>query len=165
MSDTASRRLIFIHGLLSSGQGFKASLLRQRLPGILTPDFEGSLEERLARLAAMLANQSNWVIIGSSLGGLMGAIFTCQHPEQVRKLILLAPALIWPDFAQAPPPPVFVPTVIYHGLRDNLIPLELVRPLAEQVFLNLDFNVVDDDHGLQATVEAIDWPALVSVGR
>ena len=26
----------------------------------------------------------------------MGVLFTCQHPEQVKKLVLLAPALTWP---------------------------------------------------------------------
>ncbi len=164
MDDPIDPRLIFIHGLVSSGQGLKGNLLRGLLPGILTPDFEGPLEDRMARLASILSDQTGWVIIGSSFGGLMGAMFTCRYPQQVKKLIMLAPALIWPDFAQALPLPVSVPTVIYHGLRDTLIPLELVRPLAEQVFLKLTFHAVDDDHGLRATVEAIDWLALVSEG-
>jgi pimeloyl-ACP methyl ester carboxylesterase len=157
---TPARRLIFIHGLISSGQSYKANLLRGTFPDILTPDFEGSLEERMAQLTPILSDQSGWVIIGSSFGGLMGALFTCQHPDQVKKLILLAPALIWPEFAQAPPPPVSVPTVVYHGLRDNIIPLDLVRPLAERAFTHLTFHAVDDDHGLKATVQAIDWRAL-----
>jgi len=162
MNETASRPLIYVHGLLSSGQSFKANLLRGYFPHILTPDFNGSLEERMALLDALLAGGSGWVIIGSSLGGLMGAMFTCQHPQQVHKLILLSPALIWPDFAQALPPPVQVPTVVYHGQKDTLIPLELVRSLAEQVFLDLTFHQVDDDHSLHNTVQAIDWIALVS---
>jgi pimeloyl-ACP methyl ester carboxylesterase len=160
MDNPADRYLIFIHGLISSGQSFKANLLRGTFPDILTPDFEGSLQERMAQLESILADQSGWVIIGSSFGGLMGALFTCQHPDQVKKLILLAPALIWPEFAQAPPPPVSVPTVVYHGLRDNIIPLDLVRPLAERAFTHLTFHAVDDDHGLKATVQAIDWRAL-----
>jgi len=156
-----NRPLIFIHGLMGSGQGFKATLLRRLFPHILTPDFEGPLEARMARLTALLADRRGWVIIGSSFGGLMGALFTCRHPAQVDKLILLAPALIWPDFAQSPPPPVSVPTVVYHGRKDELIPLERVRPLAERVFRNLTFHVVDDDHGLHKTVQAIDWSALL----
>jgi pimeloyl-ACP methyl ester carboxylesterase len=158
---TDVNRLIFIHGMVSSGQGFKARLLRRQFPHILTPDFDGSLEERMAQLLPLLSHQPDWTIIGSSFGGLMGALFTCQNPGQVRQLILLAPALIWPDFAYALPPPVPVPTVIYHGRRDTVIPLEAVRPLAEKVFLSLDFREVDDDHRLQATVQAIDWPALL----
>jgi len=156
-----AQRLVFIHGMVSSGQGFKARLLRRHFPHILTPDFDGWLEERMAQLRPILSHQPDWTIIGSSFGGLMGALFTCQHPEQVRKLILLSPALTWPDFADALPPSVSVPTVIYHGRRDTVIPLEAVRPLAEKVFLNLDFHPVDDDHRLQATVQTIDWPALL----
>jgi pimeloyl-ACP methyl ester carboxylesterase len=162
--DAPGRRLIYIHGLLSSGQGFKANLLREIFPAMLSPDFDGSLEDRMARLVSILGDQAGWTIVGSSLGGLMGALFTCQHPDRVHQLILLAPALIWPDFAQAPPSPVSVPTVIYHGRQDELVPLDLVRPLAEQVFLNLTFHAVDDDHGLKATVQAIDWRALVANG-
>jgi pimeloyl-ACP methyl ester carboxylesterase len=164
MRDPLSRNLIFIHGLISSGQGFKGNLLRRLFPDILTPDFEGPLGDRMARLASILSGGSSWTIIGSSFGGLMGAIFTAQHSQQVKKLIMLAPALIWPDFAQALPPPVSVPAVVYHGLRDEVIPLELVRPLAEQVFLNLSFHAVDDDHGLRITMQAIDWPTLVGDG-
>ena len=164
MHDPTNRRLIFIHGLLSSGQSYKANLLRGYFPDILTPDFEGSLEERMAQLEPILSDRSGWVIIGSSFGGLMGAMFTCQHPEQVRQLILLAPALIWPDFAQSPPGPVSVPTVVYHGLRDELIPLDLVRPLAKGIFTDLTFHAVDDDHGLKATAQAIEWPSLVTDG-
>ena len=161
MNNPCNRHLIFIHGLISSGQSYKANLLRGFFPDILTPDFEGSLEERLSQLESILSDGSGWVIIGSSFGGLMGAIFTCQHPQQVDKLILLAPALIWPEFAQSPPAPVSVPTVVYHGLNDELIPVDLVRPLAEGVFTDLTFHAVDDDHGLKATVQAIDWLALV----
>jgi pimeloyl-ACP methyl ester carboxylesterase len=159
-----SARLIFIHGLESSGQGFKATLLRHLLPGIQTPDFRGPLQERMERLVHILAHDSGWVIIGSSFGGLMGALFTCQRPQQVAKLILLAPALPWPDFADSPPPPVSVPVVVYHGRGDEIIPLDLVQPLAEQAFLNLTFHVVDDDHRLHKTVQAIDWTALVGAG-
>lgn len=156
-----NRRLILIHGLWGSSQGFKATLLRKLFPGMLTPDFSGLLEARMNQLAAILSDQTDWIIIGSSLGGLMGAMFTCQHPEQVRKLVLLAPALTWPDFAKALPPPVSVPVVIYHGREDRLIQIESVRPLAEQIFPNLTFHVVDDDHGLRKTVQTIDWPTLL----
>jgi pimeloyl-ACP methyl ester carboxylesterase len=116
----------------------------------------------MAQLTSILSDQSDWIIIGSSLGGLMGTMFTCQHPQQVKKLILLAPALIWPEFTQALPPPVSMPVVIYHGQQDNLVRLDLMRPVAEQIFLNLTFHVVDDDHGLHKTVQAIDWAALLS---
>jgi pimeloyl-ACP methyl ester carboxylesterase len=154
--------LILIHGLMGSSQGYKATLLRGVFPHILTPDFQGMLEERMAQLADILADRSDWVIVGSSFGGLMATLFACQHPDQVRKLILLAPALTWPDFADDPPGPVSIPTVIYHGQRDDVVPLAPVRALAEQVFVNLTFHAVNDDHGLRKTVQVLDWPSLVT---
>ena len=113
------------------------------------------------KLVPILTGKSDWVIVGSSFGGLMGALFTCQHPERVQKLVLLAPALAWPDFADDPPAPISVPTVVYHGRGDTVVPLEPVRALCEQVFTDLAFNVVDDDHRLRKTVQNIDWPALL----
>jgi pimeloyl-ACP methyl ester carboxylesterase len=155
-------RLLFIHGLYGSSQGVKATLLREQYPGVLTPDFAGSLDERMASLESVLAEKEGWTLVGSSFGGLMAALYTCRHPTRVRKQVLLAPALVWPDFAQEPPAPVGVPTVIYHGTRDELIPLQHVQALAEQVFTNLDFHVVDDDHGLYETVHALDWAQVLA---
>jgi pimeloyl-ACP methyl ester carboxylesterase len=112
-------------------------------------------------LQAILGRRAGWTLIGSSLGGLMAALFTCQHPAQVRKLVLLAPALILPEFSTEPPAPVDVPTVVYHGSRDNVVPLEPTRRLAEQVFRKLVFHVVDDEHRLFKTMQAVDWKAVV----
>lgn len=154
-------RLIFIHGLMGSSQGVKATLLRGLYPEMLIPNFPGSLEDRMNSLTEHLDAKEGWTIVGSSLGGLMGTIYTAGHPDQVRKLVLLAPALIWPDFAQNLPDPIDVPTVIYHGRQDDLIPLNTVRPLAEQVFRRLTFNVVDDDHGLYKTVHELDWDLVL----
>ena len=154
-------KLIFIHGKESSGQGTKAVMLRDLFPGMLTPDFKGELTERMHKLKKILQGKDSWTIIGSSMGGLMAALFTCAQPQRVRRLVLLAPALIWPDFAQDPPGPVDVPTTIYHGRQDELIPLDIVHHLAKQSFTNLDFHAVDDDHRLLKTVQEIDWRALL----
>jgi pimeloyl-ACP methyl ester carboxylesterase len=157
-----TRRLIFIHGLEGTSQGEKARLLRGIFPDILTPDFTGLLERRLESLRSILGDEIGWRMIGSSFGGLMAAIFACEQPAQVEQLILLAPALLWPDFAASPPAPVDVPVIIYHGTQDAIIPLQPTRELAQKIFRNLDFRTVDDDHGLYKTVHAIDWKALVT---
>ena len=91
----------------------------------------------------------------------MAAMFACQHPEQIERLVLLAPALIWPDFASSPPAPISVPTTIYHGTQDTLVPILAAQTLAEKIFLNLTFHPVDDDHGLYQTIHAIDWLSLL----
>jgi pimeloyl-ACP methyl ester carboxylesterase len=157
------QNLIFIHGLEGSSLGVKATLLRSLFPDFIIPDFSGNLDERMEKLAQILSENTNWIIVGSSFGGLMGSLYACQHPENVRKLVLLAPALIWPDFAANLPDPVNVPTLIYHGQRDTLIPIETVHNLAEKVFLNLEFHVVDDDHGLYKTVHELDFPAILEI--
>jgi pimeloyl-ACP methyl ester carboxylesterase len=154
-------RLIFIHGLMGNSLGVKATLLREKFPAILIPDFDGSLDERMEDLREILGEAEGWTIIGSSFGGLMASIYACERPHQVKKLILLAPALVWPDFAESPPDPISVPVVIYHGTEDELIPIEQVRELAEEVFLSLVFNQVEDDHGLYNTVHALDWESLL----
>jgi pimeloyl-ACP methyl ester carboxylesterase len=156
-----SQRLIFIHGLMGSSQGVKAGLLRELFPHILTPDFSGSLEERMEQLERLAGDEKGWTLIGSSLGGLMATIFASRHPTQVDRLVLLAPALTWPGFVDKPPAALGMPTTIYHGSRDELIPSEQVRAIAERVFIRLDFHLVDDDHGLYDTAHALDWKKIV----
>jgi pimeloyl-ACP methyl ester carboxylesterase len=154
-------RLIFIHGLEGTSQGVKATLLRGLFPEILIPDFAGSLDARMARLEEHLHGKDRWIIVGSSFGGLMGALYACRYPERVSKLILLAPALIWPDFAANPPAPIALPVVVVHGERDELIPIEVVRKMSKRVFTNHEFRAVDDDHGLYKTSHALDWRKLL----
>ncbi len=152
---------IFIHGLISSGHGFKANLLRDIFPDILTPDFPGDLAQRMTKLEVILAQGEDHILIGSSFGGLMAAIYACNHPRRVQKIILLAPALPYHEFAAAPPAPCDVPAIVFHGIRDTIVPLAPTRTLAEQVFTHLVFNVVDDDHMLHETVQHLDWRQLV----
>ncbi len=154
-------RRIFLHGLESSSQGYKARMLRELLPDMRTPDFHGPIEQRMAQLAPILDAWPAWIIVGSSFGGLMGALWTCARPQHVRRLVLLAPALTRPSFADNPPAPVDVPVIVYHGKHDTVVPLEPVQALAKQVFSHLTFHVVDDDHLLRSTVQTIDWHALL----
>ncbi|MFN3307715.1 MAG: alpha/beta fold hydrolase [Anaerolineales bacterium] len=155
------KRCLFLHGLDSSSQGTKARHLRQLFPQMLTPDFQGSLEERMAQLCQIIGRKRDWTLIGSSFGGLMATYFACWHPKQVKKMILLAPALIWPDLVASPPPPIDIPVILYHGRLDTLIPLEQVKPIARQIFRHLDFHVVEDDHSLLKTFFEIDWQSLL----
>lgn len=157
----SSNRMLYIHGLEGTSQGVKAQRLRNIFPEILIPDFPGDLPARMTALEGILGTQAEWIIIGSSFGGLMAALFATQHPAQVRRLVLLAPALIWPDFASQLPPPIAVPTLIYHGRQDEIVPIDIVHRLARQVFTNLEFHTVDDDHGLYKTVHSLDWKTIL----
>ena len=155
--------IIYLHGLESTSQSGKARQFAQRFPGMLTPDFTGSLEERMAQLLPILGSEKDWTIIGSSFGGLMGTVFTCKHSTQVRKLILLAPALLYDPFgAYLNLEPVSVPTVIVHGTADEVVPLEPVRLAAERLFNNLTYHVVNDGHRLQKAFEEINWEEILA---
>ena len=162
--------IIFIHGLESSGQGFKGQLLRKIFPEILTPDFKPYthelsyqilLSERMSQLESILENKNRWVLIGSSFGGLMGALYTCKYPEKVLHLILLAPALMNSELNPNEFNPINVQVTVFHGKNDSIIPLKSTRKQAEKLFLNLEYHVVDDDHMLHSTVQNIDWLSLV----
>jgi pimeloyl-ACP methyl ester carboxylesterase len=153
--------ILFIHGSDSSSQTYKARILRGIFPGMLTPNFGGDLPERMKQLKMILGTETGWTLIGSSLGGLMAALFAMQHPDQVRKLVLLAPALTLPGFTRSLDSRISVPTIIVQGTQDDLIPLEPTRKLAEKVFLNLAYIVVDDDHRLHKTAQELDWKKLL----
>ncbi|HDZ23741.1 MAG TPA: alpha/beta fold hydrolase [Desulfobacteraceae bacterium] len=84
---------IFIHGLDSSNQGTKARFFKEKYPDMIIPNFGGPLQERLEKLEKVLSGRSTINLIGSSFGGLMATIFAMDHPDRVKNLILLAPAL------------------------------------------------------------------------
>jgi predicted esterase len=91
----------------------------------------------------------------------MAALFTTQHPAQVRKLILLAPALNLPEFTRQLPKPVNIPTVLILGKKDTVIPGKVVHRLAKKLFPRLTYLSVDDDHRLHYTADHLDWQTLI----
>ncbi len=158
-----TRNMIFLHGLESSSQTYKASVIRQSYPELIVPDFTGPLAARMEALYPILGEEKDWTIVGSSFGGLMGAIFTCEYPDQVRKQVLLAPALMLPEFASyLDREPVSVPTTIIHGTQDTVVPLEEVREIARKVFSNLTYEIVDDDHRLHKATDTLDWKKILA---
>jgi pimeloyl-ACP methyl ester carboxylesterase len=157
-----TRRLVYIHSSESDSNSGKARLFREWFPGMLTPDFTGSFEERMAQLHTILADQTDWTLIGSSYGGLMGTVFTLDHETQVRKLILLAPALTLDPLASlSDPQPVSVPTTLIHGTLDTVVPWEPVHTIAHKLFTNLTVHIVEDDHRLQRSVNELDWKTIL----
>jgi pimeloyl-ACP methyl ester carboxylesterase len=115
----------------------------------------------MTHLRDILGKETGWILIGSSLGGLMAAIFAYEAPKQVRKLVLLAPAVSFFEFVEIPPASIGIPTIIIQGTQDELIRLPVARELAEKVFTHLTYLVVDDDHRLHKTAKEIDWKSLL----
>jgi hypothetical protein len=155
-------RIIYLHGLESTSQSGKARQFAENFPGMLTPDFSGSFEERMQQLKPILGRKKNWTIIGSSFGGLMGATFALDHPTQVRKLVLLAPALMLEPFASRQWIPVSVPTIIVHGTEDDVVPLEVVREIAQKAFTFLTYRIVEDGHRLQKAFQELNWEEILA---
>lgn len=142
---------IFLHGLDSSSRGTKGRYFRERFPGMLVPDFSGSLLERMEKLYSVLSGKSEIVLVGSSYGGLMAAIFTLEKSSKVKDLILLAPAINLYEFDKYRGMTTGVPTVVYHGTKDTVIPITSVYEQAKKSFSNLTFNNVEDEHMLHKT--------------
>lgn len=155
-------RLIYLHGSDSDSNGRKARLFREWFPGMLTPDFAGSFDQRMNQLYSILANKTDWTLIGSSYGGLMGTIFTLEHPDQVRKLVLLAPALgLAPLASLSDLKPLSVPTTVVHGTLDTVVPLEPIRAVVQKLFTNVKYYAVEDDHRLHKSVHELDWTSIL----
>ncbi len=152
---------VFIHGLESSSQGTKGVFFKERYPDMIIDDFEGSLSERMEKLNRILAGKNDLILVGSSFGGLMAAIYACLHNDRVRKLILLAPALDLDDFKPCLTKRLDLPVTVFHGSDDDVVPPAPVERIARRVFANLMYHLVDDDHPLKKTFAAYDWDSLL----
>ncbi len=153
---------LFIHGLESSSQGTKGAFFRGKYPDMIIEDFRGSLEERMKKLNKILLDKRDLILIGSSFGGLMAAIFACNNEDKVKKLILLAPALNLKEFESYLERRINIPVVIYHGKNDNVVPVAPVRKIARKIFTSITYNVVDDDHPLRKTFKSFNWSELLN---
>ena len=160
MIDTS--RLLYIHGSESDSNSGKARQFREWFPGMITPDFKGSFEERMDQLREIPSNTTGWILIGSSYGGLMATVFALDHESQLRKLVLLAPALTLDPFAaHSKSTRISVPTILIHRTLDTVVPLEPVRAIAQRLFTNLTIHIVEDDHRLHKTANEMDWTSIL----
>jgi pimeloyl-ACP methyl ester carboxylesterase len=154
---------VFIHGLDSSSRGTKGSFFRGRYPDMCMEDFNGPLNERMAQLSASLRGKENLIFVGSSFGGLMAALFTCNNSALVRRLILLAPALGHADFRPFYRAPLKMPVILYHGRNDVVVDPEATLSIAKRLFSNLESHLVDDDHDLHRVFPTLDWDRLLEI--
>lgn len=203
-------RLVYLHGFASGPGSRKATLFVENLRphGIqcealdLAPDFEhSSISSELAIVEEALKGEPA-VLIGSSMGGYLAALYASRHAE-VERLVLLAPAFdfyrLWvndlsqsaltgdsicklekwrksgtasvfhygmgreaqlsyrflEDAANYPAYPDFQqPSLILHGTRDTVVPLENTLRFANQ---HPDSTVIplDSDHELTGVLDEI----------
>ncbi|MEN6373866.1 MAG: alpha/beta fold hydrolase [Smithella sp.] len=153
--------LVFIHGLESTSQGTKGQFFRKHFPQMIVDDYFGEFNERMQKLAKLLAGKDNLILVGSSYGGLMAAQFTLQNENRVQKMILLAPALMLPEFTPGAGWQINIPVTIYHGTEDDIVDPYEVKGIAERVFSRLEHHLVKDDHSLTETFPTLDWKKLL----
>ncbi len=94
------QRFLYLHGFASGPGSSKARFFRQRLeevgyevevPDLSEGDFENLTITAQLRVIEQIADRRRLVLIGSSLGGYLAALYAARHPE-VERLLLLAPA-------------------------------------------------------------------------
>ena len=158
------RPIILSHGSESGPDATKVSVLAALAESAgwrtLRPDyreddrlgFAGSVRPRLARLrAAIQAQDAPPLLVGSSMGAFVSGLASLEHP--VAGLFLLATPESIPgcdvDFDVSPD----VPTLLIHGWRDEVCPLDDMYTFAAQ--RQLPLLVLDDDHRLAAGIDVV----------
>ncbi|MCK9274219.1 MAG: alpha/beta hydrolase [Syntrophales bacterium] len=152
---------VFIHGLESSGKGTKGTFFSEHYPDMIVEDYHGPLRARMTKLKEVLSERENLIIVGSSFGGLMASIFACDNRNKVNKLILLAPALELQEFNSCRKERLNIPVVVYHGSKDDVVPINPVREIASEIFANLEYNIIDDNHSIEKNFKLLDWNRLL----
>lgn len=94
-------RSLYLHGFASgpdSSKGrffqtcFESLGLKLVLPDLTAGQFEYSTLTRQLQVLERLAGRPETLLIGSSMGGYLAALYVARYPKRVRALVLLAPA-------------------------------------------------------------------------
>ncbi|MBU0946236.1 MAG: alpha/beta fold hydrolase [Proteobacteria bacterium] len=150
----------FLHGLDSSSNGTKGQWFAKHFPEVRIPNFRGNLAMRLNALEILCDGCNTLTLVGSSFGGLMATCFAIRHPNRCHSLVLLAPALNFPEFSP-PQERIVTPTSLIIGSRDTVTPPDRVLPLAKKSFSQLQIFSYDDDHMLHASFTRLNWRQLL----
>ena len=85
-----------------------------------------------------------------------------ENSAAVIRVVLLAPALNFPEFSEYTIKPVDIPIWMFIGRYDGVTPADKVVPIARKIFTTLYYNEVDDDHMLARTFRNIDWQKMLA---
>ncbi len=98
-------RIVYLHGFASSPQSSKAQFFLKRftqrgvpveIPQLDDGDFEHLTITGQLSVIDRTVGATPSVLMGSSLGGYLAALYAARHPEIVQKVILMAPAFQFP---------------------------------------------------------------------
>lgn len=143
-------QLVFLHGLETGPYGKKYQALKKMFGAVISPDCEGVKEpsQRLEIIRRTLLDLPGpFLVVGSSAGGLM-ALLLQQVDPRIAGLVLCAPA-IHTEAAADLSPEGLPPTIIIHGIHDDVVPIDSSRcfraPMLE----------VEDGHSLDNSIPLI----------
>lgn len=151
--------LVWAHGLWGSPNGSKVTAIRESGIEVISPDFnEMELIDRVELLKETI-EIGNVVLAGSSWGGLACALTAIQIPEKLKGLLLLAPALHYPESPNDEPEkliaPDNVPVTIIHSTTDDIVPISASKNYIERSGNNVQLIEVEDNHVLENSIELI----------
>ena len=147
------RRVVFLHGLESGPHGGKYTALVEAGLFVVSPDLRGvNLAGRVeAGLEVVRAGDpANTILVGSSYGGATAVVVAHRLGEAgtpVLGCVLCAPALYRDEPPlNAQPPGPSAPTIVIHGVQDDVVPYAWSERWAAATGAVL--VTVDDDHRL-----------------
>lgn len=149
--DLVKPTIVFAHGKESGPWGTKISLLaeiaRQQDCRVESVDFSGVNDPdiRVDILKTVLRNlQEPFVLVGSSMGAYVVTVASVTYRPVA--MLLLAPAVYLPDYAEQNPTPHAEFTVVVHGWDDQVVPVKKVLRFCR--LHSLELHLLPDGHQL-----------------
>ena len=151
--------LVWAHGLWGSPNGSKVTAVRESGIEVISPDFnEMELVDRIELLEKTI-QIGDVVLAGSSWGGLACALTAQKKPDKLKGLLLLAPALHYPETPNDNPDnligPEGIPVTIIHSKTDDIVPISASKDYVKRSGNNVNLIVVEDSHVLENSIELI----------
>jgi pimeloyl-ACP methyl ester carboxylesterase len=197
-------RIVYLHGFASTPLSTKAQFFKQKfdgadfeIPQLDRGDFEKLTVTSQLQVVDDAVHGDPVILMGSSLGGYLAALYASRHPN-VERMVLLAPAFEFParwrqrfsggeldewrktgsrsfyhygykadrpldyqfveDSVQYEDAPDFrQPALIFHGLRDDVVPPEVSQRYAAG-HPNVKLSLVESGHELTDVLDPL-WDA------
>ncbi|SVB70808.1 uncharacterized protein METZ01_LOCUS223662 [marine metagenome] len=151
--------LVWAHGLWGSPNGSKVTAIRENGIEVISPDFnEMELVDRVELLEKTI-EIGDVVLAGSSWGGLACALTSQKKSEKLKGLLLLAPALHYPEPPNNNPEnlvaPENIPVTIIHSITDDIVPISASKDYLERSKGNVKLIEIEDSHVLENSIELI----------
>ena len=150
--------VVFSHGKESGPWGSKitamAGVVRELGIAVQSVDYRG-LDDPTARVSKLIAEAgslpSPLLLVGSSMGGHVAAAAAATLKPV--GLFVLAPAFYMTGYEAYTPQDVDCATVIVHGWRDDIVPVDNSIRWAREHLAAL--HLLDSDHRLEDQIETV----------